>query len=197
MSRTQVELVVVVVLLGLGYFTKFSHTLFLTMRRRLLSEEQSIKSWVKRIGFFSCVAFSHQDITSDKQTKQQTNKQTKNTRPVTQFDFMVLVEFEEILTKPLWAGIEKKHRINSHLIDHCPKSSGVSQVSERASEWAKRSARAKQEGRNKQTSEQCEWTSKQTSEWPSTPICILGYSGPQWQGDHPQSVRPNSLVGDH
>ena len=27
-------------------------------------------------------------------------------------------------------------------------------------------------------SEWCEQTSEWTSEWPSTPICILGYSGP-------------------
>ena len=34
--------------------------------------------------------------------------------------------------KALWARIEKKHRINSYLINHCPASSGVSEVSERA-----------------------------------------------------------------
>ena len=34
----------------------------------------------------------------------------------------------------LWSRIEKKHRTNSHLIIHCPTSSGVS---ERASEWVK------------------------------------------------------------
>ena len=29
----------------------------------------------------------------------------------------------------LWARVEKKHRINSHLIVHCPTSEGVSEVS--------------------------------------------------------------------
>ena len=35
--------------------------------------------------------------------------------------------------KALWARIEKKHRINSRLIIHCPTSEGVSEVSERVS----------------------------------------------------------------
>jgi len=43
----------------------------------------------------------------------------------------------------------EKHRINSHPIIHCL------------------------------TSERCERTSEWSSEWPHTPICILGYSGPQ------------------
>ena len=34
----------------------------------------------------------------------------------------------------------------------------------------------------------CEQTSKRTSEWPSTPICILGYSGPQCGGDGENGV---------
>ena len=34
--------------------------------------------------------------------------------------------------KALWARIEEKHRINSHLIIHSPTSEGVSEVSERA-----------------------------------------------------------------
>ena len=46
---------------------------------------------------------------------------------------MVLVEFEEILTKPLWAGIEKKHRINSQ---KGGTSKQVSYASERANKRA-------------------------------------------------------------
>ena len=41
-------------------------------------------------------------------------------------------------------------------------------VSERASDWAQWSARAKWAVRSKQLSEQCERTSEQRSEWPST-----------------------------
>jgi len=68
----------------------------------------------------------------------------------------------------------KKHRQNRYSIIHCPTSEGVSEVSERANEWAQRRARAKRAVRSKQTSERCERTSKRTSEWPSTSICILG-----------------------
>ena len=64
-------------------------------------------------------------------------------------------------------------------IIHCPTSSGVSKVSKRASEWAQRSAWAKQVVRTKRICERCKWTSERRSEWPSTPIFILGYSGPQ------------------
>ena len=71
---------------------------------------------------------------------------------------------------------KKKHRKSSCLMIHILTSSGVS---ERASEWAQRSAQAKRAVRSKWTSERHEWTRGQTSEWPSTPICILGYSGPQ------------------
>ena len=73
----------------------------------------------------------------------------------------------------------KKHRINSHLIIHFPTSEGVSKVSERANEWAQRSARAKRVGRSKQTNERYERTSERTSEWPSTYIWVLGWSGPK------------------
>ena len=78
-----------------------------------------------------------------------------------------------------WSRIEKKHRINSHLIIHCPTSSGVSEMSERARKWAQRSARAKQARQSKRTSERCERMSKRTTEWPSTYIWVLGWSGPQ------------------
>ena len=44
-----------------------------------------------------------------------------------------------------------RNRINSHPIIHCP------------------------------TSERCERTSEQTSEWLSTSICIFDYSSPQWR----------------
>ena len=67
----------------------------------------------------------------------------------------------------------KKHRQNSHLIIHFPTSEGVSEVSERANEWAQWRARAKRAVRSKRTSERCEQTSKRTSEWPSTAVCFL------------------------
>ena len=68
----------------------------------------------------------------------------------------------------------KKHRINSHLINHCPASEGVSErVS--AAEWATEcSGCAKRVVWSKQTSEPCERTSEVTSEWPSTSVCIIG-----------------------
>ena len=47
----------------------------------------------------------------------------------------------------------KKHRQISHLIIHFPTSEGVSEVSERANEWAQQRARAKRAVRSKQTSE--------------------------------------------
>ena len=66
----------------------------------------------------------------------------------------------------------EKHRKNRHLKSHCPMSKEVSEVSERANDWAQRRARAKRAVRSERTSER-------TSKWPSTPVCILGYSGPQ------------------
>ena len=33
-----------------------------------------------------------------------------------------------------WTRVEKEHRINSHLIIHCPTTEGVSKVSERTNE---------------------------------------------------------------
>ena len=33
---------------------------------------------------------------------------------------------------------------------------------------------------SERTSERCKLTSERASEWPSTQICIFGYSGPQW-----------------
>ena len=51
---------------------------------------------------------------------------------------------------------------------NCPTSEGVNEVSERVDEWA----RAKRALHSKRTSERCERTSKQTSEWPSTYICV-------------------------
>ena len=89
----------------------------------------------------------------------------------------------------------EKHRQNSHLINHCPTSEGmsevskgVSKVSERANKWAQQRAQAKRVGWSKQTSERCEWTSERKSEWSSTPICILGYSGPQCVGPSDQGM---------
>ena len=46
----------------------------------------------------------------------------------------------------------KKHRQNSHPIIHCPTSEGVSEVSERANEWAQRRVWAKRAVRSKRTS---------------------------------------------
>ena len=60
------------------------------------------------------------------------------------------------LSPPTMGQKRRKHRINSHLINHCPTSEGVSEVSERANEWAQWRVQA---------SERCERTSEQ---WPST-----------------------------
>ena len=38
----------------------------------------------------------------------------------------------DFVAHALWARIGKKHRMNSHLINHCPTNEGVSEVSERA-----------------------------------------------------------------
>ena len=67
----------------------------------------------------------------------------------------------------------RKHRTNSYPIIHCPTCERVSEMSERANEWAQWSAQAKRAKwavRSRQTSER-------TSEWPNTYIGILGYSG--------------------
>ena len=64
----------------------------------------------------------------------------------------------------------------------------VSKVSERANKSAQRRAQSKRVGWSKQTSERCERTSEGNSEWPSTPICILGYSGPQCIGPSDQGM---------
>ena len=72
----------------------------------------------------------------------------------------------------------KKHRQNCHPIIHCPTSEGVSEVSERANKWALQRARAKQAVWSERTSERCERAREWTSEWPSTYILILYYSGP-------------------
>ena len=48
-------------------------------------------------------------------------------------DFTSYIWFLDFrLGNALWARIGKKHRINSYQIIHCPMSSGVSEVSERA-----------------------------------------------------------------
>ena len=65
---------------------------------------------------------------------------------------------------------------------HFPTSEGVSEVSERANEWAKRRARAKQAVRSKQMSERCERMKERTSEWPSAYVSILVCSRPQCRG---------------
>ena len=50
----------------------------------------------------------------------------------------------------------KKFRQNSNLINYCPTSEGVSEVSERANELAQRWAQVKRAVRSKRTSEWCE-----------------------------------------
>ena len=74
-------------------------------------------------------------------------------------------------------GLDRKKHKKSHLINHCPPSSEVSKVSERVAERANA-----EQVRSKRRSERYERTSERTSKWPSTLICILDYSGPQWQG---------------
>ena len=95
--------------------------------------------------------------------------------------------FSQRERQPAWSSSQhtmgqnrKKHRINSHPINPCPTSEGVSEVSERANEWAQRRARAKRAVPSKRTSERCERTSERTSEWPSTYVSILVCSRPQW-----------------
>ena len=66
--------------------------------------------------------------------------------------------------------INEKHRINSRPIIHCPASEGVSEVSERANEWAQRSTRAKRARWSKRARGQCDRTSERTSHKPSTYI---------------------------
>ena len=65
----------------------------------------------------------------------------------------------------------KKHRQNIHLINHFPPSEGVSEVSKRVNEWARRRAWAKRAMRSKRM---CERTSETTSEWPST-LCVYSW----------------------
>ena len=58
------------------------------------------------------------------------------------------------------------------------------------------SARAKQAGQSKQTSERCKRPSKWTSEWPSTSVRIPGYSDPQWRhGSEDDSIERESDAG--
>ena len=67
------------------------------------------------------------------------------------------------LTESTMGQNRKKLRVNSHPIIHCLTSSEVGEVSERANEWAQRSARAVRAGRSKLN----EWAvraNKQTDE---------------------------------
>ena len=66
----------------------------------------------------------------------------------------------------------EKHRIDSHLINHCPTSSGVSKAS---SERAQRSARAKRVVRSKRTNELCKRTSEGANGRASGPVLISGF----------------------
>ena len=74
----------------------------------------------------------------------------------------------------------KKHRQNSHLIIGFPTSEGASEVSKRANKWAQRRAWVKRAVQ----SERCERTSKRTSEWHSTSVCVFGWSSPQCDDDN-------------
>ena len=58
----------------------------------------------------------------------------------------------------------------------------------RANEWTQQSTRVNWAVRSKRTSEQCKQMSKRTSEWPSTYVLILGYSGPLCKSFLPLSV---------
>ena len=83
----------------------------------------------------------------------------------------------------LWSKMKKKtNRIYSYPIIHFPTSEGVSEVSKRADARGGQSAQAKRAARSKRMSERCEPTSERRSEWPSTAVWILDYSGPQWMG---------------
>ena len=81
--------------------------------------------------------------------------------------------------QPTMGQIRKIHRINSYLINHCPTSEGVSEMSERMSEQAQRSVRAKRVVRSEQMSERCVRTSERRSKWPTTYVSIHGSSEPQ------------------
>ena len=91
---------------------------------------------------------------------------------------------------PLSNALWDKTRSFETSIIHFPTSEGVSEVSERANEWAQWRARAKQAVRSKRTSERCERTSEETSEWPSTYVSILVCSRPQCirKGNFPQTL---------
>ena len=91
--------------------------------------------------------------------------------------------FRSVHYGPKW----KKHRLNSHPIIHCPMSKGMSEMSERA-KLAVRREQAKWAVRSKRTNELCERMSERMSEWPSTSVCILSYSGPQCGGSRKHRV---------
>ena len=80
---------------------------------------------------------------------------------------------------PLWARSKKnpdKIAIQSFTVPRVKE--WAKWASERASERSGARERSEQGGASS-TSERCEQTSERTSEWPSTPVCILGCSGPQ------------------
>ena len=60
---------------------------------------------------------------------------------------------------------KKKHRQNSKLKNHCPTSEVVSEVSERANEWAQRSLQAKRVVRNKWAVLVNEWMDEQVAHY--------------------------------
>ena len=80
----------------------------------------------------------------------------------------------EIRGRALWGKIRSFWDIN----DSLTRGLGSGQASERANEWAQWSVRAKQAGWSRRMSEWCERTTKRTSEWPSTYVWILGFTGP-------------------
>ena len=76
-----------------------------------------------------------------------------------------------------------KHRKNSHPIIHCPTSEQTSEHSGMREQSKQCEASSvKRAVQSKRTSERCEQMSKLMSEWFSTSVSILGYSGPQCHG---------------
>ena len=73
-------------------------------------------------------------------------------------------EFNHVV-KALWTRIEKKHIAKKNTNTHTKKLSNQSLFHEQGSK----------------RSEQFEPTSEWTSKWPSSSVCILGCSGPQWK----------------
>ena len=90
----------------------------------------------------------------------------------------------------------KKNTKNSHLIIYFPTSKGVS---ERANKWVQRSARAKQAGWSKRTSERCKQISERTSEWPSLYFWMFWRTVSWWirffdSSSHKHAIETNNRI---